>query len=136
MTHLSVSALQTYPQCRDLLKRKHYSKTLHKLTSQIKYLASRYLNALPQAHRERIWLSEIPINHLFQSAISQWQPLKIFINVQPYEIQRYCKKLHKLKPQIKYLASRYLNPLPQAQQAHICLSKTPITHLFQSPSSQ
>jgi hypothetical protein len=57
-----------------------------------------------------------------------------FLNVKTYEIEHYCKTLHKLTPQIKYLASRHLNALQQANHAPLYLSKKPITHLFNHPS--
>jgi hypothetical protein len=105
------------------------------VTPLIKYLASRYLSAIPLAHQAPIWLSKTPINHLLQSPFSQWQPFKPFLNVQHFEIEHYCKTLHNLTYQIKYLASTYLNALTQAHQTHILLSKTPVNHLFQSPCS-
>ena len=81
-------------------------------------------------------LIKTPINHLFKSPFSKWQPLVLTIIVNAKSIlQMHCKRYCYLILEIKYLDPSYVKPLCRAYREHSVLFKTPITRLFQSPLS-
>ena len=106
-------------------------------TLLIKYLSSRYVNALSRAWRETFMLTNTTITHLFQSPLSKCSPFHLNIVVKPkYTVEIHCKLCCYWTLLIKYLSSRYVNALSRAWRQTFMLTNTTITHLFQSPFSK